>query len=110
MLLMTSKLFHLHGRGGFAGDVVEDAVDAGDLVDDAGADPVQEVIGQAGPVGGHEIVRPDGPEGDGVVIRSPVAHDAHGAHIGEGGEVLVGAVGQVGGGHFLPEDGSCLPG
>ena len=102
-------LFKLHRCGGFAGDVVEDAVDAGDLVDDTGADPVQEVVGQAGPVGGHEVVRPDGPEGDGVIIRSPVAHDAHGAHIGEGGKILVGAVGELRGGHFLPEDGVGLP-
>ena len=102
-------LFPLNGRGGLGGDVVDDAVDTLDLVDDAGADPVQKLVGEPCPVGGHEIVRPDGPEGDGAVIGPAVAHDAHGAHVGEGGEILIGAVRELGRGHLLPEDGVGLP-
>ena len=49
------KLFPFHRGGGLAGDVVDDAVDHGDLVDDADADPVQHVVGDPGTVGGHKV-------------------------------------------------------
>ena len=49
------KLFPLDRCGGFAGDVVADAVDAADFVDDADGDAVEHVVGDAGPVGGHEV-------------------------------------------------------
>ena len=62
------QLFPFDGRGGLAGNVVDDAVDALYLVDDAGADFVQHVVGDAGPVGGHKVRRGDGPQGQGVVV------------------------------------------
>ena len=49
------QLFPLHRCGGFGGDVVEDAVDALDLVYDAVGDLVQHLKGDAGPVGGHKV-------------------------------------------------------
>ena len=58
----------LYCGGGLGRDVVADAVDALDLVDDAGGNAVQHVVGDAGPVGGHEVRRGDGPEGQGVVV------------------------------------------
>ena len=48
-------LFPLDGGGGFAGDIVDDAVDAADFVDDAGGDAVEHVIRDARPVRGHEV-------------------------------------------------------
>src|SRR5229473_7491498 len=45
----------LDGARGLGGDVVDDAVDALDLVDDPARDPAQQVVGQPRPVGGHGI-------------------------------------------------------
>ena len=38
----------------------------GDFIDDAGGDPGDEVVGEARPVGGHEVVGGDGAQGDRV--------------------------------------------
>lgn len=46
------QLFPFDGGGGFGGDVVDDAVDAGNFVYDADADGVEDVVGDADPVGG----------------------------------------------------------
>ena len=70
------RLFPLNRRRGFGGDVVEDAVDAGDGVDDAGADAVEDVVGYAGPVGGHKVGGGDAPECQCVVVGPAVAHYA----------------------------------
>src|SRR5689334_23378527 len=58
----------LDRRRRLAGDVVNHAVDASDLVDDAVADGRQDLVGQAGPVGGHEVLGLDGAEGDDRVV------------------------------------------
>ena len=56
-LIFTFFSFPLHRCGGLAGDVVDNSVDALDLVDDAAADLVEQLVGDAGPVGGHEVDR-----------------------------------------------------
>src|SRR6478735_7151992 len=48
-----TRLLPLDGARGLRGDVVGDPVDAGDLVDDAARHALEQVVGQAGPVGGH---------------------------------------------------------
>ena len=48
----------------------------------------QEVVGEAGPVGGHEVVGFDGADGDDVLVRPRVAHDADGLHRQQDGESL----------------------
>ena len=58
----------LNGRGGFAGDIVDDAADAAHFVDDADRHAVEDVIGDSRPVGGHEVRRSDGPQGQRVVV------------------------------------------
>src|SRR2546428_9502258 len=78
----------LDGARRLAGDVVSDAVDAGDLVDDAPADDVEEVVGEAGPVGRHGVLRRDRPEDDGVRVGPAVALDPHRADGGKDGEGL----------------------
>ena len=55
-LISTFCLFPLHRCGGLAGDVVDNSVDALDLVDDAAADLVEQLVGDAGPVSGHEVL------------------------------------------------------
>ena len=74
--------FPLNRCRGFAGDVVADAVDAADFVDDADGDAVEDVVGDARPVGGHEIAGVDSTQSKCVIIRPTVAHDADGAHGG----------------------------
>ena len=81
------KLFPLDRRRGFAGDVVADAVDAADFVDDADGDAVEHVVGDAGPVGGHEVAGIDGAQRQRVVVRPAVTHDADGAHGGQNSKI-----------------------
>ena len=45
----------LDGRGRLARDVVADPVAATHFVDDPGADPREDFVGEAGPVGGHPV-------------------------------------------------------
>ncbi len=73
-------LFPLDCGGGFGGDVVDDAVDAFDLVDDAVRGARQEVGGETGPVGGHAVARGDGAEGEDVFVGTLVAHDTDRLH------------------------------
>jgi len=75
---VTSSL-PFDGGGGFAGDVVHDAVDASDFVDDAVGDAGHNLVGEVDPVGGHEVGGLDGPEGDDVFVAAVIAHDADGA-------------------------------
>ena len=91
------------GRG-FARDVVADPVDALDLVDDAHADAVQHVVGDSRPVSGHEVAGGDGAESQGVVVGAAVAHDAHGAGVGEDSKILVQVLVLAGLGDLVPED------
>ena len=47
-----------------------------DLVDDPVRDALEQVVGQAGPVGGHRVVGGDGADHDRVGVGAPVALDA----------------------------------
>ena len=87
--LRPLKLFPLHRCGGFAGDVVDHSVDALDLVDDAAADLVEQLVGDAGPVGGHEVLGRHSAQRKHAVVAAAIAHDADGARVGQDGEVLV---------------------
>ena len=49
------------------------------------------------------------PERQGVIVGAAVAHDAHGAGIGEDGKVLVDVLVLAGGGDLLPVDGVGIP-
>src|SRR6185295_6701557 len=63
-----TALLPLDGGRGLARHVVHHPVDAAHLVDDAGRDPGQEVVRQAGPVGGHEVVGGHGAQGADVFV------------------------------------------
>ena len=69
-------LFPLHRSGGFGGDVVDDAVDAVNLVGDAVGDGCEDIIRDSCPVCGHEVVRCDGTDRDDILVRSVIAHNA----------------------------------
>lgn len=66
-------LFEFDRCGRFAGAVVEHAVDAFDFVDDAACGLLQDFPRQLGALGGHEVARHDGAQGDGVVVGAAVA-------------------------------------
>lgn len=53
-------LFQLDGSGRFAGDIVEDAVDPVDLIDDAVHGGLEDLPGDVGGLGGHEVTGDDG--------------------------------------------------
>ena len=97
-------LFPLNRRRRLACYIIHHPVHAGDLVYDAGADAVEDVVGDAGPVGGHKVRGCDAPEGQGVVICPAVAHDAHGAHVRQDREILVHRLLKVGLRYLVPED------
>src|SRR5215208_4185339 len=54
-----TALFPFDGARGLARDVEHDAVDLADLVDHARGDLLEQVVGQAGPVGRHRVVGGD---------------------------------------------------
>ena len=83
-------LFPLYRCRGLAGDVVDDSVDALDLVGDAAGGLGEDLVWNGGVLGGHEIGGHHSAERHGVVVGAEVAHDADGAHVREHGEILVG--------------------
>src|SRR5688572_4195569 len=74
--------------GGLGADVVDDAVYALDFVDDAGADAGQHFVGEAAPVGRHEVVGIHAANGDHVFVGAGVSHHAHALHGKQDGESL----------------------
>ena len=70
-------LFPLDGARRLGGDVVADAVDAADVVDDVVGDFGEEVVGEVGPVGCHGVGGGDGAQGYGAFVGAFVAHDAY---------------------------------
>ena len=104
MLRLSCSLFKLDGRRRFRRDVVEDTVDAGDLVDDTGGDLLQHFIGDSDPFRSHEVRRLYAAQCHGIVIASAVTHNTHGPHIGQCREILAHNGLQPGVVHFLPED------
>ena len=61
-----------------AGDVVDAAIHAGDLVGDTAGDASQDLRRKVEPVGGHEVLGRDGAKDDDLVVRSPIALNADG--------------------------------
>src|SRR5438105_3215937 len=69
-------LLPFDGRGRLRGDVVHDAIDAGNLVDDASRDLRQDLVRQSRPVGGHPVLALHGPHRYHVAVGAVVAHHA----------------------------------
>src|SRR3989344_8291198 len=70
----------LNRRRGLLRDVVEDAVDALDFVDDSAGYLLQEFRGESRPVRGHGVFRRHGAQGDDLLVGALVAHDADALH------------------------------
>src|SRR5204862_6563689 len=86
----------LDGGWGLRADVVQDAVDALDLVDDARADGAQHVVMDPGPVGRHAVEALHDPDGDDLLEGPLVAHDADALDREQHGEVLPDFVRELG--------------
>ena len=74
--------------GRFGADIVDDAVDAGNFVDDARRDSGEDVVRETAPFGGHEVDCRDGAHDDRVLIRPRVPHDADAPHREQHGKRL----------------------
>ena len=72
-------LFPLNRRWWFTGDIVDNAVDVVDFVDDAAGDFIKDVVRDTCPVGSHEVGGGDAAESEGIVVGAEVTHDADGA-------------------------------
>src|SRR5881396_617606 len=81
-------LLPLDGGRRLRRDVVDDAVHALHLVDDAAREPGEEIAGQPRPIGRHAVGRGDGADGDHVLVGALVAHDADRLDRQEDGERL----------------------
>lgn len=81
-------LLPLYCGGGLTRDVIHDSVDALDLIDNSGRHPVQHLVWDAGPIRRHKITGGDAAQRQGVIIGPAVAHDAHGAGVGEHRKIL----------------------
>ena len=64
----------------FAGYIIDDAVDAADLVDDSAGDKAEHFVGDLREVGGHKVQRLDGADGDYALEGPRIAHNADGLH------------------------------
>src|SRR5258708_5637671 len=82
------SLLPLDGRGWLAGDVVDDAIDASNFVDDPRAYPGEDVKRDPGPVRRHPIVAGDSPQSHEILVGAVVAHNSHAFQRREHGERL----------------------
>src|SRR5699024_4856053 len=93
------------GPGRLAGDVVNDAGDAVDFVDDAAGHSSQQIVGQFGPAGGHEVHGFHGTQRDDVFVAATVTHDANAGDRQVDGKRLADLVVPVGCAQFFDENG-----
>ncbi len=71
-----------------ARNIIDDAIDVRHLIDDPTGDFLQHFPVDACEVGGHAVDAGDGANGDGVIIRAPIPHDADAADARQHREVL----------------------
>ena len=102
------RLLPLDGCGGLGGDVVDDAADAGDFLDDPAGDLFEEVVGDPGGFGSHKVAGLDGPKAEDGFVDPLVMDGADGFEVGEDGEVLAEALVEAGRFDFFSPDGVCL--
>src|SRR3990172_3961516 len=105
----TAVLFPLDRAGGLRGHVVDDAVDAFDLVHDAVGDAAQELHVEVVEVGGHAVARGDRAQRADVLVGALIAHDAHGLDRKQHGEGLPDRVVEAGAPDLLDEEGVRAP-
>ena len=98
------RLFPLNSCRWFRGDVVADAVDMVNLVDDADGNLVENLVRDSCPVSGHEVGGCNAAECEGIIVGSEVAHNAYGAHVCQNCEVLVNRLVQTSFSDLVAED------
>src|SRR5207247_3008330 len=94
----------LNRRRGLRRDVVHDAVHFGDLIDDARGDAREDVVRDARPVGGHEVLGRHRAKRHERAVRAVVTHHTDAADGREHRERLRHAAIEIGGAQLLEED------
>src|SRR5438552_333794 len=82
----VERLLPLDGAGRFRCDVKDNPVDALDLVDNAVADPRQDLVRHPGPVCSHGVLARDDSHRNDIGIGAEIAHHADGLERREDGE------------------------
>ena len=103
--MIVGRSFPLDGGRRLAADVIGDARDVLQLVDDAVGDLLQQLIRQVRPAGRHEVDGLDGTNGDDPLVTTAIADDADGLDWQEDGERLAGLVVPAEVVQFFDEDG-----
>ena len=85
---MSLLLLPLNRRRGLAGNVIDDAADTVDFIDDAIGGAVEDIVRNASPFGGHEVVGGDGAKTEYIIVGTVVAHYAYSGKIGKDSEIL----------------------
>lgn len=73
-----SVLFPFNCGWRLGADVIADAIDAFDFVDNPAGDGFHYFVGQLVPVGSHTIAAFDGADGDNIFVGAVIAHHADG--------------------------------
>ena len=107
-LISTFCLFPLDRCRWFRSDVVADAVDVVNFIDDADRNLIQHLVRDACPVGSHKVGGGNTAQCEGIVIGSEVAHDADRTHIGQNRKILVDGFIQTCFGNLIAEDEICF--
>ena len=89
------KSLPLDRGDGLRREIVEHAVDAGDLVRDALGDMLQQRKGHILDRGGHGVTGVDGADDDRPLVAALAILDAHGLEVRHDGEVLPHLAGQA---------------
>src|SRR5262249_47834202 len=84
----SARSLPLDGGGRLRGEVERDAVHGRDLVDDPARDRLQQVVGQARPVGRHRVLGGDRADHDRVAVGALVTLDTDRADRRQDGEAL----------------------
>ena len=104
----ANALFPLNRADRLRGEIVENAVDAVDLVGDAVGNLVENGVGDLLDGGGHRVARVDGADDGGPALVSAAVLDAHALDVGHGDEVLPNLFGKTVLIELLAENGVCL--
>ena len=107
-IMFTFSSFPLDRCRWFRSDVVADAVDVVNFIDDADRNLIQHLVRDACPVGSHKVGGGNTAQCEGIVIGSEVAHDADRTHIGQNRKILVDGFIQTCFGNLIAEDEICF--
>eukprot|EP00968_Pinguiococcus_pyrenoidosus_P009963 scaffold775_cov274-Pinguiococcus_pyrenoidosus.AAC.5 len=105
----TSSSFPFDGSRRLRRDVVGHSIDAGHLIDDACADPSEDLIRHMIPIRRHVVRGRDRAHGNRVLVRTTIAHHSNTSDRQEDAKRLTDLVVEAGCADFLMHDSISLP-